>query len=326
MSTAEYRAMDISVVIPTFNRPDRVFHAVRSALEQSLAPREVVVQIDGATSDATTRARLATIDDNRLRVASSAEQLGNAEARNRAIGASKGEWIALLDDDDTWHPRKLEWQADAIARAMASDKFELGRVCVASCRLQAFTEHRTYRWPRLDPRPDEPIGDYLFCRRWPLSGDRLVQTSTIVAPRVLFDAVAFRDGKRFVDQDWLLRVADRGPTSLVFPETRLPLTYWDMTPGRHRVSHHLDWHWSLRWIARRRAITSKRARAAFLLTLASASAADAGNNRAFMPLLVAAFRLGRPNPAELLTHVANFALSRPNRDRIAARVNRLLGS
>lgn len=105
---------DVDVVIPTWNRAERVVEAVRSVLEQTVAPRRVVVVDDGSTDD--TAERLESIGDPRLRVLST-EHAGVSAARNRGIRETRGqgaaEWIAFLDSDDLWRPEKLERQLAA---------------------------------------------------------------------------------------------------------------------------------------------------------------------------------------------------------------------
>src|SRR4051794_29614638 len=94
----------VSVVIPTRNRPNLVIRAVQSALAQSLTDIEVVVVVDGP--DAATIRALSAISDSHLRVICIANSVGGAEARNIGIRESRGEFIALLDDDDVWCPEK----------------------------------------------------------------------------------------------------------------------------------------------------------------------------------------------------------------------------
>ena len=104
---------DVSVVIPTFNRARLVCRAVSSVIAQTLAPREIIVVDDGSTDD--TLAQLQQQFPAIKIVAQSCQ--GVSAARNNAIKRARGEWIALLDSDDTWMPEKLEAQM-----AIASDK------------------------------------------------------------------------------------------------------------------------------------------------------------------------------------------------------------
>ncbi len=96
----------ISVVIPAYNSEGFVLNAVRSALAQTLPPIEILVVDDGSKDN--TAGILASLPPPvcLLRQPNG----GPAAARNHGIREAKGEWIALLDADDTWLPRKLELQ------------------------------------------------------------------------------------------------------------------------------------------------------------------------------------------------------------------------
>jgi glycosyltransferase involved in cell wall biosynthesis len=93
-------------------------HGLASALNQEDVSFEVVVVDDGST-DGTAR-RLAELSDPRVRVVRSVTSHGQAAARNRGIAEARGHWVAFLDDDDVWSPRKLRAQVDRAAAADAS--------------------------------------------------------------------------------------------------------------------------------------------------------------------------------------------------------------
>jgi len=106
----------VSVVVPTRNRwPLLSTAALPSALGQEDVTVEVVVVDDG--SDDETPERLAAVADRRLRVVRNEPALGVAGARNAGIEVAQGRWVAFLDDDDLWSPRKLRAQIDAAERA-----------------------------------------------------------------------------------------------------------------------------------------------------------------------------------------------------------------
>ncbi len=95
--------MKISVIIPVYNRPTMVERAVKSVLNQTLKPHEIIVVDDGST-DETPRV-LAAFGDQITVLRQ--EHRGVSAARNAGIRHATGEWIALLDSDDEWLPNKL---------------------------------------------------------------------------------------------------------------------------------------------------------------------------------------------------------------------------
>jgi glycosyltransferase involved in cell wall biosynthesis len=111
-------APDVSVIIPTRNGGSLLDRTLRGALAQRGVEIEVVV-VDDASSD-DTRARVARVPDDRVRVLSHEQQRGVSAARNTGIDAARGAWLAFLDHDDLWAPTKLARQLDAARRADAS--------------------------------------------------------------------------------------------------------------------------------------------------------------------------------------------------------------
>jgi glycosyltransferase involved in cell wall biosynthesis len=110
---------DVSVVIPTRDRPGLLLHSsLPSALDQTAVDLEVIVVDDGSAEDIE---RLATeVGDARVRVVRHRTPLGVAAARNTGIGVARAPWIAFLDDDDLWAPTKLERQLQALSDSGAS--------------------------------------------------------------------------------------------------------------------------------------------------------------------------------------------------------------
>jgi glycosyltransferase involved in cell wall biosynthesis len=110
---------DVTVVIPTRDRWKLVASAaLPAALGQEDVDVEVVVVDDGSSDE--TPERLAELTDPRLRIIRHPESRGVARARNAGIAAARGTWLAFLDDDDVWSPRKLRLQLDSAEAAGAS--------------------------------------------------------------------------------------------------------------------------------------------------------------------------------------------------------------
>ena len=101
----------ISVVIPTYNSRTFVGRAIRSTLEQTVPPLEVIVVDDGSNDG--TGELIAREFGNRV-VYHYQENRGVSAARNAGIRLCSGEWIAFLDADDFWDRGKLEIQASTI--------------------------------------------------------------------------------------------------------------------------------------------------------------------------------------------------------------------
>src|SRR5690349_4705242 len=97
----------VSVIIPTYNRKTMLAEAVASVLAQSYRDFELIVVDDGSTDG--TAEDLRARFDARVNVIEQTRR-GVAAARNRGVGAARGEYIAFLDSDDFWLARKLERQ------------------------------------------------------------------------------------------------------------------------------------------------------------------------------------------------------------------------
>ena len=101
----------VSVIIPTYNRAKYITSAIDSVLSQTYNNIEIIVVDDG--SNDSTREVLYRYG-NKIRYVYQ-ENLGVSAARNRGIELSKGEWIAFLDSDDVWFPKKLSVQMEHIS-------------------------------------------------------------------------------------------------------------------------------------------------------------------------------------------------------------------
>ena len=104
----------ISVVIPTLNRINTLQRALDSVINQTYKPAEIIV-VDNGSSDGTLKflreqyPKIKILKENKIGVSS---------ARNKGIKKSINQWIALLDSDDAWHPRKLEIQTSMLDSAL----------------------------------------------------------------------------------------------------------------------------------------------------------------------------------------------------------------
>lgn len=103
--------MNITAIIPTFNRKQVVHRAIDSAISQTYPVQEIIVVDDGSTDG--TFEELCFRYGDRIKLIRQ-ENAGVSAARNHGVALAEGEWIAFLDSDDVWFPRKIELQMAAL--------------------------------------------------------------------------------------------------------------------------------------------------------------------------------------------------------------------
>ncbi len=300
------------MVIPTINRPQLVTVAVDSALRQSLREIEVIVVVDGP--DQATLGALRSIQDTRLRILPLRENVGLGGARHAGVAAARGQWIALLDDDDEWLPGKLEIQLDTARRSRH-------RSPIVTCRVIARTQHGDAVRPLRYPAEGEALSEYLFCKTRLFGGEGLILPSTILAPKDLFRDIGFRFHRApYEGSDWLLRAVACEGVGVEFVASREPLAIWHCEETRARISTSYSWRASLDWANTQASFLTPRARAAFILNRVSREARrDGGRDLSpFWLLPWEAFRRGRPSAISLLAHTIVWLVPRSVRSWIAA--------
>jgi glycosyltransferase involved in cell wall biosynthesis len=114
----------VSIIIPCWNGEGFVGDAIRSALAQTYARKEVIVVDDGSTDRSLDV--IASFGDA-IRWESGPNRGGSA-ARNRGLALANGQLIQFLDADDVLHPQKLEVQVEAIRSSPAQVTFCWGNV------------------------------------------------------------------------------------------------------------------------------------------------------------------------------------------------------
>ena len=100
----------ISIVMPNYNGRRFVEQAIDSVLNQTYQNFELIVVDDCSNDDSLSLIEHKAQSDNRIRVIALEHNAGVANARNVGIKEAKGEYIALLDNDDLWTEDKLERQ------------------------------------------------------------------------------------------------------------------------------------------------------------------------------------------------------------------------
>ena len=129
-----------TVVTPVWNAAATLAEAVESVAAQTLPDWEQILVDDGSTDGSRAAAAALAAADPRRRLLAWDDNRGAAEARNAAIRAARGRYIAFLDADDRWHPDKLARQLAQFRATGAGLVFSAyARVDAAGRRLGTVT-------------------------------------------------------------------------------------------------------------------------------------------------------------------------------------------
>ena len=111
----EHKSLDpmVSVIVPTFNRPQMLKGALKSILNQTYQNFEIVVVNDGG-EDVSDLGE--TFRDPRIKYKSHPKNRGLAAARNTGIRNASSQYIALLDDDDIFYPEHLQTAVNMLSK------------------------------------------------------------------------------------------------------------------------------------------------------------------------------------------------------------------
>ncbi len=192
----------VSVIVPTFNRARYVATAVQSALAQTYSQREIIVVDDGSTDN--TREVLEPFN-GQISYLYKANEGTAAAARNLAMRHAQGEYIALLDSDDIWLPRKLELQM-AYVQAHPEVGLVSGQVGIIDADGVVLEPGPRYPWQEAGPVRLEDI-----VLRSPL------HASTLLVKRSLMNEALPFDPRFRICEDWhlCLTVAAQAPVGFV---------------------------------------------------------------------------------------------------------------
>lgn len=228
MTAAAAGPLPVSVIIAAYNAAATLRRAVASVVAQSRPPAEIIV-VDDASTDATRQmvdvlsqevsnisVRLVRLEVNR----------GAASARNAGWELATQEFIAFLDADDAWHPRKLEIQHTWLDAH--SDIVLCGHRCVVRSEDEPIVDIETASPPAIQ-----------FGLRSFLIANRL-STPTVMVRRAIPNR--FKEGKRYSEDYllWMQIVASHGPAAFI----DLPLAF--LFKARYGARGLSADHWKMR--------------------------------------------------------------------------------
>ncbi len=161
----------VSVVMPAYNAEKYIVEAILSILNQTYSNLELIIVDDASTDE--TYSVIKSFTDKRIVLERNENNKGIAFSTNRAIEIAKGNYIALMDDDDIAFPRRLEYQIDYLENHKDIDIIG-GR----SEDINADGSHRTFGgMPRNNPN---------YIKSW-----------------LLFKCLDFRNGTTMMRRDFI---------------------------------------------------------------------------------------------------------------------------
>jgi len=227
----------VSVIIPTYNRADKVGKTIESALVQTFSDLEVIVVDDGSTDN--TPELLRQRFGCRIRYMGQPNQ-GASMARNKGVAEARGEWVAFLDSDDVWEKDKLAWQFKAVKQCGP----QCG-ACYTDVRLFNYDEERTlFEMAEASHRHQDEIGsnpEVLKLLVRPGGAGMVVCLSSLLARTDLVRGSGGFDPKLLYSQDseFMFRLA----LMTGFCYVKRPLVWFDRSPAEIRhVGVSADWN------------------------------------------------------------------------------------
>lgn len=180
----------ISVVIPSYNRADRIMPSLMSVLAQTWRNIEVIVVDDGSDDD--TEKLFSDFSDGRVTYLRYTPNRGACHARNYGAQRARGEYIAFQDSDDIWLPDKLRLQFEFMRKTGADFVFcGMNRVSPGGGR---------YYFPVHGFKGKDPVAELLLENR--------VGTQTMLMRREVWERVRFDESfRRYQDWDFAIRAA-----------------------------------------------------------------------------------------------------------------------
>ena len=189
----------VNIIIPTYNRAQKLIRAISSVLSQTFRDYEIIV-IDDGSNDSTKSAM--SRFEGRISYTAHPSNLGVSAARNTGIRKSRAPFIAFLDSDDYWLPDKL---------AVQISFFETHPYAQA-CQTDEIWIRKGHR---VNPKKKhlKPSGD-IFEPSLKLC---LVSPSAVMLRRSLLEEVGLFDEDLIAceDYDLWLRIACQHPISLI---------------------------------------------------------------------------------------------------------------
>lgn len=218
----------VSIIMPSYNCGKYLEETIRSVKAQTYQNWEIIFVDDCSTDGTMPKVMTLKESDNRIQVYQNPQNCGAAVSRNLALRKAQGRWIAFLDSDDLWEPRKLERQV----RFMEENGYKFSYTCYS----EMDGEGKNTDVMVSGPSKVTKAGMFAFC--WP-------GCLTVMYDRMAVGLIQIEDIKKNNDYAMWLKVCKKANCYL------LPEVLAKYRRGRsgsvssHGITTMIGWHYKL---------------------------------------------------------------------------------
>ena len=217
----ENSIVNVSVIIPTYNRKNLLKRALHSVSNQTFIPREIIV-VDDGSSDGTKDWVLERFPDIRYIYQ---DNSGVSSARNSGIKEAIGSWIAFLDSDDEWMSNKLEQQKGVINSFQEAWLCHTNEIWIRNgVRVNQMKKHQKYGGNVFENCLD-------ICR---------ISPSSVLIKKEVFEMVGLFDESLKVCEDYDLWLRITAVLPVIFLDQPLIIKYGGHTDQLSRVDSGIE--------------------------------------------------------------------------------------
>lgn len=207
----------VSVVIPAYNHAQWIASAIQSVLNQTYTDWELII-IDDASSDQTWHI-IQAFQDSRLRLERHVENQGAPATLNQGLNLAQGDYLAILNSDDSWHPQRLEHLLQLAQTQNADFLASSAQIEYSHQQTQPQWQSEFLEWYHSLQQELYTSRDFLTAL---IKGNFLLTTSNFFFKRRVWESLqSFRELRYVHDYDFALRVCSAGFMTAYSPDILL---------------------------------------------------------------------------------------------------------
>ncbi|MBK7354012.1 MAG: glycosyltransferase [Nitrosomonas sp.] len=188
----------VSIIIPLYNHGRYIDEAIDSLLQQTILPTEIIIIDDGSTDDSWKRVQHRALYEPRI-IAWSRENQGAHNTINAGLSRATGEYLAILNSDDRYHLKRLEFCLNTIDRESNIDV-----IFTSLAFINERGEFCSNKWYQEAQVFYQQINDLSLAL---INGNFLMTTSNLFMHRSVFESIGGFANLRYAhDLDFFLRL------------------------------------------------------------------------------------------------------------------------